>query len=132
MRLCGVLLLIWVVPVVGRSKRHKTDSQWKARKRECQVNVELCGGMIEEERGNCVAKCISEECWEEVYGHDPLEDGELDPERGRSFTSCTRRKYREQKKLRERERRESRANNNNQHPSDSEDVSVLGSTSLQT
>jgi hypothetical protein len=66
--------------------------------------------MLEEERGNCVSKCISQECYKEVYSHDPLEDGEIDNERQRVFLSCTRRVYRERKKVddknRAKERRE--------------------------
>ena len=34
-----------------------------------------------------------------------MEDGEIDPERSRSFTACTRRIYREKKRQREKERR---------------------------
>lgn len=50
-------------------------------------------------------RCVCEECYQEVYGDDPLEDGEIDPERSRTFTACTRRVYRERKRKRERERR---------------------------
>ena len=92
----------------AKSKRAKTDSQWKARKRECERAPELCGSQILEESQNCINACVSQECYDEVYSADPLEDGEIDPERGRSFTACTRKIYRERKRKRERERREER------------------------
>jgi len=46
-----------------------------------------------------------------VYGPStpgPLEDGEIDPERQKSFTTCVRRSYREQKRKREMARRAER------------------------
>ncbi|GMH66758.1 hypothetical protein TrRE_jg3235 [Triparma retinervis] len=60
---------------------------------------------------NCVNKCVSPECFDEVYGPStpgPLEDGESDPERQKLFTSCVRRDYREQKRKREMARRAER------------------------
>ena len=103
-----VLLLSSFSFASAKSKRQKADQMWKARKRDCERSVYLCGGMIEEERGNCVAKCISDECWNDVYSHDPIEDGEIDTERTRTFTACTRRVYRENKKKADKARTEER------------------------
>ena len=103
-----LILVVLVSPSYAKSKRAKTDSQWKARKRECERSHDLCGSLIPEEAQNCVNKCVASECYDEVYANDPLEDGEIDPERGRSFTACTRKVYRERKRKRERERREDR------------------------
>mmetsp|Transcript_29553 Transcript_29553/g.74328 ORF Transcript_29553/g.74328 Transcript_29553/m.74328 type:complete len:157 (+) Transcript_29553:35-505(+) len=51
----------------------------------------------------CVYKCMSEECYQEVYGADELEDGEVDSERYLSFGQCMRkdmkRKHSEEKML---------------------------------
>jgi hypothetical protein len=61
-----------------------------------------CGGgllkYLNEEGQNCINRCVSEECFDEIYALDPLEDGEVDLERGRVFTACVRRKYREGRK----------------------------------
>ena len=64
--------------------------------------------MIEEERQNCVAKCTSETCWNNVYGHDEIEDGEIDTERQRAFISCTRKMFREERKRKDKERLDAR------------------------
>ena len=119
-----VVLLLLPSLVLSKSKRAKTDSQWKARKRDCERSIDLCGGIIPEEAQNCVNKCVAEECYEEVYANDPLEDGEIDPERGRTFTACTRKVYRERKRKRERERREEREQNKNT-PADTSAVEVV-------
>jgi molecular chaperone DnaJ len=44
-------------------------------------------------------RCVSPECYEKLYGSDPLEEGELDTTRGRLFRTCVRTsKKREEKK----------------------------------
>jgi hypothetical protein len=43
---------------------------------------------------NCAMRCVSPECYENVYGDDPLEDGEVDVVRGRTFRSCARTAFR--------------------------------------
>ena len=39
-------------------------------------------------RENCVMHCMAPPCYEEIYGADPLEDGEIDTMRGRKFRVC--------------------------------------------
>ena len=43
---------------------------------------------------NCVLRCASASCYDEVYGRDALEEGEVDTERGRAFRSCAREELR--------------------------------------
>jgi len=43
---------------------------------------------------NCVLRCISETCYDSVYGADALEEGEVDIVRGRTFRSCARNELR--------------------------------------
>jgi hypothetical protein len=82
MRLFFLLLLLSLAsPALSKSKRQKADAQWKSRKRDCERDAALCGGLVEEERGNCVNECVSAECYGEVFGEEPLEDGEFDAER---------------------------------------------------
>jgi len=65
------------------------DKIWKATQEECKLSDE-CKELIPDESANCVNKCTSENCFEKVYSKMPLEDGEIDNERNRAFTSCLR------------------------------------------
>ncbi len=42
--------------------------------------------------------CMSEECYQEVYGPDPLEEGEIDTERSRKFDECFKHRARQKQK----------------------------------
>ncbi len=48
---------------------------------------------------NCVLKCVSTRCYDNVYGGDPLEEGEIDVARGRTFRSCARTELRGAKNI---------------------------------
>jgi hypothetical protein len=39
------------------------------------------------ERKNCIIKCVSKICYDEIYEFDPLEEGEVD-QRALSFKGC--------------------------------------------
>ena len=39
---------------------------------------------------NCLLRCMSAPCYDEVYGNDALEEGEVDVVRSRKFRSCMR------------------------------------------
>ncbi len=41
-------------------------------------------------RENCMLRCVSPACYDQVYAADPLEEGELDTTRGRLFRNCVR------------------------------------------
>jgi hypothetical protein len=80
--------------VSGRKSVHsKLDKVWKAKKVNCEKTT--CAGMVLEESYNCVNKCTSDLCFAEVYGAMPLEDGEIDHPRSRSFANCARKEQRE-------------------------------------
>ena len=50
----------------------------------------------------CVNACTSHACFEEVYGSEPLEPGEVDFARWRTFTRCARKEVgKEHKRQRE-------------------------------
>ncbi|CAD6273092.1 unnamed protein product [Miscanthus lutarioriparius] len=40
------------------------------------------------EKDNCVLRCLSLECYDLIYGGDPLEEGELDYVRGQEYKYC--------------------------------------------
>mmetsp|Transcript_1941 Transcript_1941/g.3112 ORF Transcript_1941/g.3112 Transcript_1941/m.3112 type:complete len:93 (+) Transcript_1941:346-624(+) len=77
----------------------------RLKKLDCERN--MCSHLAGESRINCQYKCISEPCYTEIYGHDELEEGEVDTERGRLFGFCYRRFFRqEMEERKERVRRE--------------------------
>ena len=46
---------------------------------------------------NCVNKCLSPECFKQIYELDELEDGEIDYVRERSFHKCIEKEFRKVK-----------------------------------
>ncbi|CAF0825397.1 unnamed protein product [Didymodactylos carnosus] len=53
-----------------------------------QCQQQQCLNVVEEiEKLNCIRKCISSECYDELYKHDPVEKGEFDV-RYISFKGC--------------------------------------------
>lgn len=90
------LLILRGEYVSAKSRRQKFDRMWKTKKRECERTT--CAALIPDESANCVNKCTSEECFEEVYAENPLEDGEIDQERARQFTNCMRKELRNRRR----------------------------------
>lgn len=84
----GVVLMF----VMGCARAPKPkDTVFRSRKHECEA--ETCGHITPPElAANCVNECISKECYDEVYAVEPLEDGEIDYARSRTFQSCFRRR----------------------------------------
>lgn len=85
------LFLCWTIEVVDAAKRPnqvKKDKAWQARKSQCEQ--QQCVHLIPEEGFNCVNNCTSTSCYDSIYASNPLEDGEIDFERNRAFTTCLR------------------------------------------
>lgn len=81
----------------GPKKRNQRsshlDKDVKQRRTECDSIVMTLGTSCTQSsiaRENCILKCISETCYAETYGHDALEEGEVDTVRGRAFRACSR------------------------------------------
>jgi hypothetical protein len=74
--------------MVRKQEGMKMDRIWKQRRAQCQRQE--CGKLVKEEAYNCVDRCVSPECYDEIYGDNPLEDGEIDNVRYRQFTGCVR------------------------------------------
>jgi hypothetical protein len=62
------------------------------RKRECEQD---CKDVNEDDRGNCVLRCQSEACYEEIYAPEELEPGEIDLKRQRLYNACITKEARE-------------------------------------
>lgn len=73
----------------------RLDREWKSAKTQCELND--CKQFKPYENDNCVNRCISEACYQEIYGAQLLEDGEFDNVRSRTFTQCLRQELREKK-----------------------------------
>lgn len=71
-----------------RPAQARKDKAWQERKTKCENDD--CAHLIPEEAFNCVNNCTSSSCYNQIYAEMPLEDGEVDFERGRAFTACLR------------------------------------------
>ncbi|KAL8624669.1 hypothetical protein ACOMHN_038215 [Nucella lapillus] len=67
-------------------RRKRDDNKFRSVKQQCELSSE-CNGFWGLEYTKCVMMCISETCYKELYGDDPLEDGEVDV-RLNSFKGC--------------------------------------------
>ncbi|KAL3909789.1 MAG: hypothetical protein SGPRY_009303 [Prymnesium sp.] len=84
-------LLVCSCALVGAKRRSGKGASGV--KRECER--EICADTHEDYRPNCVLKCQSEACYNEVYGREELEPGEIDAKRQREFNQCQAREARE-------------------------------------
>ncbi|KAJ1482131.1 hypothetical protein T484DRAFT_1952656 [Baffinella frigidus] len=89
----------------GSSRRQTADNEMRLKRMDCERTV--CAGLRDEMRTNCLYQCISQDCFNEVYAHDHVEEGEVDTERSRSFGVCFRRTFLKEQEIRmDRVRRE--------------------------
>mmetsp|Transcript_36722 Transcript_36722/g.117810 ORF Transcript_36722/g.117810 Transcript_36722/m.117810 type:complete len:121 (+) Transcript_36722:334-696(+) len=86
----GLLLLLLLAPVCGGPPRNR-DRAFRGRARECETSPPCAEIQPPELRANCVHECVSPRCYAQIYGDEPLEDGEVDAKRERAFTLCARR-----------------------------------------
>ena len=83
-RFCVTLLLLLLTNVAAKKKTHQRNVN--NRKRECENSA--CAAVHVDERDNCVLRCQSAACYEQVYGGNELEPGEIDAKRTRDFNAC--------------------------------------------
>ncbi|KAK3092067.1 hypothetical protein FSP39_024883 [Pinctada imbricata] len=67
-------------------KKKRDDKKYKNAKAVCEVRPD-CLAMYGANQTMCIRKCVSEFCFKELYGDDPLEEGEIDV-RFNSFKGC--------------------------------------------
>mmetsp|Transcript_46664 Transcript_46664/g.105490 ORF Transcript_46664/g.105490 Transcript_46664/m.105490 type:complete len:192 (-) Transcript_46664:150-725(-) len=107
-RALTLLALPWYSAGNANNHKAKYDRYWKATKKTCERDT--CGHLVPDEAMNCVNECTSPGCFAEVYGpgteEGPLEDGEVDRDRERKFTSCVRKETREARMRENKEKRE--------------------------
>ena len=95
--------LLFTIIALTTAKNQNRDRAFRARRRERETQT--CAGMQPGTNMNCVNKCISESCFDEIYGEEPLEDGEVDSKRSRLFQSCARKSLVAEREKRRREER---------------------------
>ena len=90
-------------------RNQSLDREVKAKRAECEEELrdDPSCAVSAIDMDNCVLRCVSPTCYANVYGSDPLEEGEVDVARGRTFRSCARGELREG--IRRRRRRNARA-----------------------
>ena len=72
------------------------DKMWKDRQSDCKT-LEPCKDMIPDEALNCINNCTSPACYSKIFSNMPLEDGEIDHDRSRTFTTCMREELKKKK-----------------------------------
>jgi len=70
----------------GYKKKQKSEKKIKSLKMRCEHEDE-CKDLRGVALTGCVRRCISPVCYEELYAHDELEEGEVDV-RFNSFKGC--------------------------------------------
>lgn len=73
-------------------KRRKLVKLYNVLRSDCATKESsLCKDIIEPENEMCIAKCMSEICYDNIYGSDrggELEPGEVDENREAEFENC--------------------------------------------
>ena len=98
-----LMLLLLISPPSVKGKRRQAQKQKMATKKQCG-EVE-CAEVHSDGRDNCILKCTSPACYEEIYAADELEPGEIDNKRSRDFNGCLQRVMREEQQKRRDEAR---------------------------
>jgi hypothetical protein len=70
------------------------DREFRQRKIDCASSE--CAGKTGADEMNCTYKCMSPLCFAEIYGHDEIEEGEIDSSRSRLFNTCFKRFMKEE------------------------------------
>mmetsp|Transcript_45851 Transcript_45851/g.111672 ORF Transcript_45851/g.111672 Transcript_45851/m.111672 type:complete len:122 (-) Transcript_45851:323-688(-) len=86
-----------IPPLVSPSKmaRGNPERALTELRRECENHDQCTQGLdlYAAARRICIYRCMSDDCYQEVYGEDELEEGEIDSDRYRKFGECFRRKH---------------------------------------
>lgn len=109
----AVLLVCILGAAVGakstakKGPRSNADRELRTRRSECERDV--CQGLANEAKLTCTYRCVSPDCYEEIYAKDEIEEGEVDTERGRLFSSCFRRLHKKETEELKKKQREEKA-----------------------
>mmetsp|Transcript_34279 Transcript_34279/g.39025 ORF Transcript_34279/g.39025 Transcript_34279/m.39025 type:complete len:154 (-) Transcript_34279:46-507(-) len=80
-----------------RRQRRRRNIELKTNQENCvahctqqQDDEKLHISVVLEESLNCIDRCVSPDCYNEIFAENPLEDGEVDRNRHNSFENCVR------------------------------------------
>jgi hypothetical protein len=62
------------------------ENKFKSATNRCEFKTD-CSHLDSIEKQNCIFKCVSSKCFEEIYSLNPLEEGEFD-QRFSSYKGC--------------------------------------------
>ena len=68
-------------------KSSSIENKFRIASNNCQFNTPCADLETLSSQQNCVLSCISKSCYKDVYGKNPLEEGEID-QRISSFKGC--------------------------------------------
>merc|ERR1711988_305827 len=97
--LVSLLLLLLLSSPQCDARRHggagnkNKNRHYQSRKRECERAV--CADWEEDWKPSCVLQCQSKSCYDDIYGGNELEPGEIDTSRSRQFSVCVNKELRE-------------------------------------
>jgi len=81
----SLILLIFLLNYTNLKGSYKENSIKSAREK-CYRDA--CPAIKQELAINCINRCVSEKCYEEIYGQSPLEYGEIDNNKEKNFIEC--------------------------------------------
>ncbi|KAL4467538.1 hypothetical protein ABPG72_004606 [Tetrahymena utriculariae] len=92
-RILIVFLLLSLIVQAQNKNKNEFERFFKERQRICQdINTPPygCKGIPFDFSLNCINKCVSNKCFNDYYGQNPLLPGEQDSKRERDFKVCVR------------------------------------------
>jgi hypothetical protein len=94
---CSILIFVvlWAL-TDGSQTLAQFERESKTKKITCERTT--CNHLLTDENMNCVNECTSSKCYMQIYGAEPLEDGEIDTKRAREFSLCVRQETLDKKK----------------------------------
>ena len=96
-----LLLSLGLLPNLSDAKPKRGSSSYQTkqvRQKEHECRRGPCAQVHEDENDDCMDKCVSPQCYEEIFAKNPLEVGEVDRERRTQFGICTRKEQEEVRK----------------------------------
>ena len=87
-------------PLRARCLKRRTsqDKDYREAYGVCEAEQNKCGQIKPETaKPPCVLRCMSAKCYQQIYGQDELEEGELDYTRRREYKTCFRKELNERK-----------------------------------
>lgn len=76
-----------VFPKYSYTRSSQIENRLKSLSNSCATKTECFNVRTNADKQNCVLKCVSSKCYDEIYEFDPLEEGEID-QRYASFKGC--------------------------------------------